>query len=207
MDMNEKEKLINQAINNKEAIKIKYYSGSQPGAIRILVPVSLSEGNFRARYVNSQIRGTKIFNIKHVEFDFSDNEENYDFNIVKKSRSLSEKKEIYTSMADVMEKHADEIKSMGFSIESSDDWIGVFSFFKNGKKRKTTDISIAYNEFNEKLTFSLSWELTQEPSDRPYAVRAKSKTTRAFKYRDSAVEHFLVCVIDQFTQNCNKEKK
>lgn len=210
MDTAEKEKIISDAIRKNEAIKIKYHRGGQPGAVRILVPVELSEGIFRARYVNSPTRGTKLFSVQYAEFDFSDSEENYDFSIKKKVRTPREVTAIYSNLQEVAERHSDEVTSMGFAIKADENQVSVFSYFKNGKERKTPDIDISYSEF----TYTYEYPLTDDeevivcmkPSTRPYAVRAKGKTTKTFKHLDSAVEHFLVCVIDQFTTNCDKSK-
>lgn len=79
-------------------------------------------------------------------------------------------------------------------VSSETKSIELFDRFKNGKIKRSSSVSIAYEEFTTKVLYNLKSNEVKELKEvkqRPWTIRAKSMTTTTFSNLDSAMEKFL----------------
>lgn len=147
-----------------EIIRVVYHRGSQPGTVREIAPLEVSDDEVRARDVAAGI--DKTFRLSHLQLAGPDTTAPaYDPTPREDSRTLGNALEPYVA----------ELQGLGWHVELADTSISVHRFFKNGKRRKGADVAILFNEFSID-----AWDdgngLQEEAvkSTRPYYVSSPS---------------------------------
>jgi|GEM_PF-6072620 len=102
--------ILEQAIQKKEPIKIKYHGGSHPGTVREIMPVGFSKNKVRARcLITDQF---KMFNLEKIELISCDKPEI--------TWTDSEQREIenttFHSIQDMLERKKSEFENMGYIV-------------------------------------------------------------------------------------------
>jgi hypothetical protein len=180
---------LQKASKSGEIVKIIYDGGSQPGAVREVSPVSISEYDMKARDIATGI--VKTFLLLKIRFpDSNSNAPKYDpnsppFPNVKIKQTISE----------TLTSKVAEIESLGWKVYIQQDGISVHRYFKNGKPRKLPDVSLVYNEFTyDVYVDGDSDKIIEEErkSTRPYRVDSPSfETGRTFSDLSNAIILFL----------------
>jgi hypothetical protein len=122
---------IRESIGTGELINIIYHGGSEPGTARMILPIKIEDDKVRARcYTSNQV---KVFSIEKIELapdDLSD--------------YTGEHKEP-ASLEDAIAPYLDELKADGWVIELTSDSAQLFTYYKNGKIRKTASVGIYFS--------------------------------------------------------------
>jgi hypothetical protein len=119
-----------------EIIRVVYHRGSQPGTVREIAPLDVSDDEVRARDVAAGI--DKTFRLAHLQMAGPDTSAPaYDTTPSEESRTLG----------NALEPCIAELQGLGWHVELADTSISVHRFFKNGKRRKGADVAILFNEF------------------------------------------------------------
>lgn len=120
-----------------EIIRVVYHRGSQPGTLREIAPLDVSDDEVRARDVAAGI--DKTFRLAHLQLAGPDTSAPaYDPTSPEDNRTLGNALEPYIA----------ELQGLGWHVELADNSISVHRFFKNGKRRKGADVAILFNEFS-----------------------------------------------------------
>lgn len=146
-----------------EVVRIIYHGGSQPGTVREIYPIRVATLEISARDLATDI--VKTFKLAKIELvdDVTDAPE-YDA----AHSDISEPAGIIEALDG---KHS-ELENLGWHVAFSEDEASVYRFFKNGKPRKTADVSLSYDEFVTDLFVDDDGELHEDArhSTRPYRV-------------------------------------
>lgn len=196
-------KRLEQAAAAGEILKVIYHGGSQKGAVRELAPIRVTGRKFHARCIATG--KFKFYLVEKVEVvgenlplpdDWSpDIHSEYD-------PEYSRDSIIYSDLSSYIENHTPRFSNLGLivinelhEIEFDGDkyTYGSYSLhtsFKNGKPRKTPEISLYVQPFED--------ELGQFPSEnsneiyikpRPYSVYSNGPT-KSFSLVNSALKYF-----------------
>lgn len=167
-------KTLQTAIGTGELVNIIYNGGSEPGKSRMIIPIKIDGGKVRARcYVTNAV---KTFNIDKMILSPTDQ---FDYTGGHKDPE---------TLQDAIAPFMDELKSLGWEIDIDDYGIGLFSYFKNGKRRKMPDVSLHYSETSESWDKDFGYEedRTIKDKSRPWYVHGHS-----FKYLSKAIVKFM----------------
>ena len=164
---------ILKAIKNVETLRIRYFGGSNPGAERDLVPVSVSEGKVRAVCMSSN--ETKTFALVKMEL------------VVDGVPSVlsSDYPPASPAHATIREYAACEQENwsqLGWSMKFVDSVLSLHRSFKNGKVIQTPDIELRFEPIEFDLVFDGDKvaETNHRERSRPWVLRAKGQTTKTF---------------------------
>jgi len=178
---------LEDAIGTGELLTISYAGGSQPGAKRMISPIKVEGDKVRARcYTSNQV---KVFNINKITI------------IEKNVNGETTYKEGYhapepATLTEAVEPHIEELTKIGWHVELSEEEIGVYRFFKNGKMRKTPDVYMLYQEYTtDYLDQDAEGELVEHKrkSSRPWYVRSNvsGENASSFSVLSRAVSRFV----------------
>ena len=170
-----------------EVVKIIYRGGTQPGTVREISPVSVSESEIQARDMTSGI--VKRFNLSKIELaDDNTVARPYDPNAIPQP-------EPFQSIESAFGPRITELEKMGWYVTLAENGIALRHFFKNGKPLKSSDISLTYDEFIVEQFYDPDlddWVTAKHPSARPYQlVGTTFRTARTFKSLSSAMNLFM----------------
>lgn len=179
------------AASAKAQIQMIYDRGSQPGTIRTVTPLSISDDKLRAR---CHITGAaKVFKIEHIRLvDAYTRAKEY-------SDNPPEPKPDFQKLSDVYQHYKDTLEGMGwtprFEDHGDDSSISLFRRFKNGRQLKTPDVQLYYRKWSNDV-FLDDW-LNERPerkhlSSKPYgAWKRKGGSATAFSKLDNAAARFM----------------
>lgn len=181
----ETEKRLREAINTGEVLDIIYQSGSQPGTIREISPISFKGGRVQAKCFSSH--KVKLFNIEKITIVDPDKAEQ-----VSKWTAIAQPIPHYNSIAELFEREKEFFEHLGWHIESCNDRLSLHRRFKNGKPRKCSDVSLDYEEYTYDILYGDDGEFHEEKRKKvkPWTVRSKNKDTRTYGNFDSAANVF-----------------
>lgn len=175
-----------EACDNGEVVRIIYHGGSQPGTVRSVSIIAVSELEVRAR--DLAVGSVKTFKLEKME-------------LAEASASTPEYNpahaptiELFGSIREVLEAAVEDLQSLGWHVEIAEQSISLHRFFKNGKPRKTPDILLSYNEYTVDVFVDLDGLLKEEArkSSRPYRLDSRNlATAKTFVKMSSAVACFL----------------
>lgn len=178
--------VLAQAVNTGEVIRIVYHGGSQPGTVREIGPIKVSETEVVAEELASGV--VKTFKLERIEIPDSS------AHVVAYDPALSPPVDT-RCIKDVCDSTRQDLEAMGWHVEASETSIALHSFFKNGKLRKTPDVQLNYDEYIVDLVVDFdSPELKEErrKSVRPYHVYSRRLTTaKSFGKISAAAASFL----------------
>jgi hypothetical protein len=153
---------LHEAIGTGELISIIYHGGSEPGTARMILPIKIEGDKVRARcYTSNKV---KAFSLEKIELAADD--------IPDYTGAHQEP----ASLKEAIAPYLNELKAAGWDIELTSDSAGLFTFFKNGKRRKTPDLGIYYQNPNE----------NDGINHRPWYVSG-----HAYKYLSKAILKFM----------------
>ena len=177
---------LQEACANGEVVRIIYHGGSQPGTVRSISIVSVTEHDVRAR--DLAVGLAKTFKFAKIE-------------LANPSRQSPEYDptnhpvvELSGSIRQVLAAEVEQLQSLGWHVEVCEDNISLHRFFKNGKPRKTAEIILSYNEYTFDAFVDLDGVFKEErrKSRRPYRLDSrKLATAKSFIKLSSAVACFL----------------
>ena len=185
--METKEKL-QEAIGTGEILTIIYHGGSQPGSTREILPIKLTDNKVRARCYTSN--AVKTFVIGKIELchDQITTPSTWD-QAVKNIQQFKNIKDVYDQLKD-------ELLSYGWHVKFTESDTGdrvslsLHTYFKNGKLRKSAEVSLAYDKYTTESLYDvdtgiITYTEKTKKSARPYRTQG-----RAFGKIDRAVELF-----------------
>ncbi|WP_269685485.1 hypothetical protein [Flavobacterium lacustre] len=180
--------ILLEAINTGEVLDIKYNGGSQPGALREIAPISISNGKVSARCLTSN--STKTFDINKIEISKNFNSEN---EVWKKDYIKTFK---YQNLDDFFNAEFNELLKLGWHIEhTKEKTLSLHKIYKNGKIMKRKEVSLEFEKFAYDFVVNPETaEITCENErvrERPWIVRAEKHKTNTYANFDKALEIFL----------------
>ncbi len=199
-----------EACDNGEVVRIIYNGGSQPGTVRSISIIAVSELEVRARDLAAG--AVKTFKLEKTE-------------LAEASTSTPEYNpanppsiELSGSIRDVLAAEVKDLQSLGWHVEVAEQTISLHRFFKNGKPRRTPDIVLSYNEYTVDVFVDLDGALKEgaRKSSRPYRLDSRNfATAKTFVKMSSAVACFLAeaktlapsGLIEEETANLHKSQQ
>lgn len=185
--MNLKER-IETAILNGEILEIKYFGGSTPGRQRSIAPVKIEGNKLKARCLVTNI--VKTFSLDKISF--SDGGEVYEAskNAVEQlnRQSFENIEDLYINYKPIFEE-----KGWFVKLDNSES-LSLHSYFKNGNPKKSSDVSIFYDEYSEQMIYDLEKDdfITEKTKkQKPWCVMAKGETTRNYANLHHCIETFI----------------
>ena len=177
---------LHQAIDNGEEINIVYHGGSQPGASRSIIPITIAGDKLRARCLMSNT--TKLFVVSKIEIaDTTSIQSTQDWKKGVVFHEFATIEEMYNAMKDTLE-------GFGWHVEADEHYISLHRYFKNGKVRAGRDVSISYEEHTTETYIDEKgnpYHLIKD-RDRPWSVFAKPDKHASFSNPDGAAERFMI---------------
>lgn len=166
-----------------EVIRVLYHRGSQPGTVREVVPLAVSDDELRAHDVAAGI--DKSFKLAHLELATP--------GTAARAYNAAGPVEDGQMLQVAFEPHISDLKALGWHVESAATVVSVHRYFKNGKPRKGAEVAILFNEFSVD-----AWDdgngLREEAvrSTRPYYVSSPTfERARTFARLSQALALFL----------------
>lgn len=180
--------ILLEAINTGEILDIKYNGGSQPGALREIAPISISNGKVSARCLTSN--STKTFDINKIEICKNFNSDN---EVWKKDYIKTFK---YKNLDDFFNAEFNELLKSGWHIEyTKEKTLSLHKIYKNGKIMKRKEVSLEFERFAYDFVANPETaEITCENErvrERPWIVRAEKHKTNTYANFDKALDSFL----------------
>lgn len=177
-----------EAIDSGEILTVIYNGGSQPGSIREIAPISISDGKVSARCLTSQ--STKTFYIEKIFFSENipiQNTSNYDKNFLAQPK--------YKDLNTFYKSEFDAFSNLGWRVENTEDSLSLHKTFKNGRLINKSEVSLKYEEFTCDLLVDPETGIITEENirkrERPWTLRATKMTTKTYTKLDKAIEVFL----------------
>jgi len=178
--------ILAEACDNGEVVRIIYHGGSQPGTVRAVSPIAVSELEVRARDLAVGI--AKTFKLAKIELaEASTSAQEY-------SSINPAAVELIGTIREVLADEAGQLQSLGWHVAITEDSISVHRFFKNGKPRKTPDIELSYVEYtiDQFIEPDGTFKEERRKSSRPYRLASRNyAAAKAFKKMSGAVASFL----------------
>ncbi len=179
--------VLNNSVKTGEVVHIIYHGGSQPGSSREISPITVTPNEVRARDLSTGI--VKVFLLSKIElFNVNSNSPIYDPNASPIVEDVKTIEQAFISKITELEK-------IGWNVVLTQDAISLHSNFKNGKIRKSPDVSLSYDEFIIDSTFDLETNDfidVKNKSTRPYRLCSKSlPTTHTVGHMLNAIDLFL----------------
>lgn len=179
--------MLAQAAGAGEAIRIVYHGGSQPGTVREISPISVTDVEVVAHDLSSGM--AKTFKLARIEIPGSV------ANVPAYDPTLPPPVEDTRSIKEVFDGKLRDLEALGWHVRASENTIALHNFFKNGKIRKTPDVQLNCDEFIVDLVDDfdgLGIKEERRKSSRPYHVYSRSfASARSFGKMSKAVAVFL----------------
>lgn len=108
-------------------------------------------------------------------------------------RAVEVESKKYNTIGDILKYHKEEFEENNIHIESTEDSISLYEYFKNGKVKKSPFLSMEYNQYVTSSYFEddeLETEIEEE-STRPWCIRGRELNTRTFKDFNKASKVFV----------------
>lgn len=169
-----------------EIVSIVYHRGSQPGTIREIAPIAITNDEVRARDLAAGM--DKSFKLAYVELASSrTTTRSYD------PAAAPPVEHIQTVQA-TLAPHLPVLQAMGWHVELTENRISLHRFFKSGKPRKGYDVTMGFDQFTVDMFDDFDGRGLQtvtRPSKRPYNVSSTALPTRTFVRLSVALPVFL----------------
>jgi len=185
MDIKEK---LEQSIKSGEILEIIYYGGSNPGKSRKVAPVKIDGNRLIARCLSSD--EVKSFTVSKIAVQENGITIGADSSVLELSNQYN-----FDYLDLFLLKYKNELENMGWFVTSENNsYLSLHSFFKNGKPRKSADVSILYSEYSEEMIYDIDkndFVSVQTKMQKPWSIRAINQTTRTYTKLSSALETFI----------------
>ena len=187
------QQILADAAAQRKPVRIIYRGGTQPGRVREIVPISVSEREIRAKDVAAGIE--KTFILSRIDLAESQTQaKEYD-------PSAGRQIEDFQTIHEAFISRVNDFQALGWHVELSKDKLALHAFFKNGKPRKTPDVLLTYDEFTTDFIVDIdSGNLIEEKrrSTRPYRLEVRgAPSARSFQKLSNAITEFLANVKEQ----------
>jgi hypothetical protein len=177
--------LLDHAARTGEVIRIVYHGGSQPGTVREVTPIVVTELEMRAHDFASKMN--KVFKLDKIEIpDLTSSPPEYD-------PAYKPPPEISRSIKKEFVGKTEKLERLGWHVKLEEDAISLHRFFKNGKVRKGYEVLMRYEEFSVGLSVELDGRTTETRTQatRPYHVCSRRfAASRSFGHMENAVALF-----------------
>ena len=176
--------------NSREAIEFadQYFGGSTPGKPRNISPIKIDGNRLIARCLQSN--EVKSFSLEKISF--TDEKDNFEVS-AKVIEYLN--LQSFTKIIDFLNEYKESLEESGWFVKlENPDSLSLYSYFKNGKLKKTADINISYEKFSTDEIYDPDTDkfiIEKREKQKPWCVRAKGETTRSFSTLPNALEIFL----------------
>jgi hypothetical protein len=168
-----------------EIVSIVYNRGSQPGTVREIVPIVITDDEVRAHDLAAGME--KSFKLAHLELAGPQAARAYD-------PGAPPPVEDAQSVQAALTPHVPGLHARGWHVELTENCISLHRFFKNGKPRKAADVTMSFEEFTVDMFDDgdgLGLQTVTRPSQRPFNVSSVSRPTRTFVRLSAALPAFL----------------
>jgi hypothetical protein len=175
--------LLAEAAHAGRPISIVYHGGSQPGAARVITPLSLTDTEVIARDDAAGIR--KTFLLHKIEIPASTE-------LLPQYDPLRQAQPDET-LGQFFAARVSELQALGWHVELSEDCLSLGRYFRNGKPRKSSDVSLSYNKWTVTVFDDFDGRGLQEEkqeSKRPYCLRSTRAQSRTFTRILAAADAF-----------------
>lgn len=183
MDITER---LRDAIESAEVIRIIYHGGSQPGTVRSISPINITNGKLRARCYNSN--AAKIFVINNIAI-VNDNEP-----VAAIDWRPGASIQRYSSIAEVLTAESAALIELGWHVENDTNSIRLHRINKAGNPLKYSDIAMDFTEFNNDMQWGddgVFHDVKTRPRKRPWCVGGRKTTTKNYSTLDKAAKTFM----------------
>lgn len=188
----DKADLLKEAIGTGELLTIVYHGGSQPGSVREILPLQITETKLRARCYSSN--AVKQFLIEKIEVckDAVETKTTWDERKVGQQR--------YNSIIDFHDDNNKTLCSLGWHVKlngkDGDDLISIslHTLKRNGDPKKASEVDLTYEKYVQESLynpFTDSFEDSTNKKKRPYCVRSKNLNATSYGKIDKAVAVFI----------------
>jgi predicted DNA-binding transcriptional regulator YafY len=181
--------MLAEAANSGEAIRIVYHGGSQPGTVREISPVSVTDNEVSARDLATGI--VKTFKLAKIAIPSPDaSAPAYD-------PTLLPPVEDVPSIAAALRDKIPALEALGWHVQVTENRIALHRVLENGKPRKTPTVTLECQEFDVDLVIKMSLSGVSErqeerKSRRPYHLDTEDLvSTGPFSKLATAVDEFL----------------
>lgn len=148
-----------------EIISIVYRRGSQPGTVREIVALAITDDEIRARDLAAGIE--KTFKLAHVELAGT----RTTAPVYDPATAIEDTRTLQAALAP----HVADLQMLGWHIETAETCVSLHRSFKNGKPRKGGDVAIMFNDFDiDAWDDGNGWREEAVKSTRPYYVSSRS---------------------------------
>jgi hypothetical protein len=192
--------ILSNAVSTGELVSIIYHGGSQPGTIREIRAIKVSQTAVWAYDDTVKHDGTeqaKQFLLSKIEIPSKNAGAipTYDPNAITIEDSHT--------IREIFEPKIDQFQAMGWYVELSENEIALHYYFKNGKVRKAAAIVLRFDEFITDLVFdedkwiagikdgNSDFAEEKRKSKRPYHVVSPAYQGSGFAKLSHALEVFL----------------
>lgn len=174
------------AANAGEIVSIVYHRGSQPGTVREIVPIAITDEEVRAHDLAAE--SEKTFKLAYTELAGPQTMARaYD---PAAPRFVEDTQTVQAALA----AHVPALQAMGWHVELTENRTSLHRFFKNGKPRKSYDVTMGFDEFTVDMFDDFDGRGLQKvtrPSKRPYNMSSAVLPTRTFVRLSLAIPLFL----------------
>ena len=164
---------LENAIDNKANLRVRYFGGSSPGREREIQPISVKDGKVRAQCLLSG--ETKIFFLEKMELVVEGE-------LSQLASFMPPTVVTYESVNDFHAYQTEALQQLGWVVQCEGKVISLHRTFKNGKLIYTPDVEIRYEAIAYDLVYDgeIVTEANHRERLRPWVVRAKKQTTKSY---------------------------
>jgi hypothetical protein len=174
--------VLEAAAGTGELIRIVYHGGSQPGSVREITPLTVSETETIAMD-DSGVR--KTFKLAKIEIA------NPAASYPAYDAALSPEPEDTRPVGVVLAAAVGELEDKGWRVEVSQDCVSLFRRFSDGTPEKNTSLQLYFTEFTCEIFMELDGSESQRRSALPYHVHScRLGRTVSFQKSSRALEAF-----------------
>lgn len=173
-----------EAARAGEVIRVIYLNGSQPGTVREIAPISITDEDVRANCIATD--EDKSYKIEGLRLADDSTAINYNPD----GPPAPETQSVEVAVAP----HIDRLKEFGWHVDLSTDRISLHLFFKNGKPRKGYVVVMGFSEFTADIFDDgdgKGLQAIERPSKRPYYISSSELPTRTFTRLPGALNLFM----------------
>ena len=176
---------LKKASDSGEPVSIVYHGGTQPGTVRNIFPLNIALSEVKARDVATN--QVKLFKLSKIQLPHT--AQKYQ-NYTPDTPADNDPENIKQAFAE----KTNSFESLGWLVKLEQNDISLYSFFKNGKPRKSPDIRLSYVEFTNQEFYDCETDdfaIRQKRNTRPFQIYSKSfAQARKFKSIAAAVATF-----------------
>jgi hypothetical protein len=178
--------LLAHAVKTGEVIRIVYHGGSQPGTVREVHPIVVTDVEMRAHDFAS--KSNKVFKLEKIAIpSLSENPPQYDPDF----QGLPEP---VGTIGELVKGKVDELLGLGWHVELSEDRVTLHTLFKNGKPHRGFEVGLWYEEYSIAYIIEMDGKQGEERriSPSPYHVSSTAPgAERHFRKISKALARFL----------------